>query len=340
MTNNKEGCMGKMVIVIVIIAMFTSFFYVFIFSESGAPKHVYPKPGSIKPVPADNTEIIIKIKEIAYNTDAKNAMLVEKAIKDLNKIVDEGFNQAEANIPYVLYKLAGFKGCATLTYYHAKDKLNGTNEAEKFILSVLKQYIIEPSIKSAEESQRILEKIYYELARNHTDMLVEMATASKLIIQERNNQNNNPEKFIKTLNELPGKTIDIAVTTISSTVGIALEGIFIKSTMNMVRNVLGAIAAKVSTTTLASITSAAADGPLPVGDAIGVVIAVGGAVWTAHDLYKAQYVMKDELSAILEKTIKEYRQKTMADFENEIQRVASEYKKLNKLTVDNLIATL
>ncbi|MCX7698034.1 MAG: hypothetical protein N2114_01015 [Candidatus Goldbacteria bacterium] len=266
---------------------------------------------------------------------------MQKTIEDISIDINQGFSQAQANIPYVIQKLAGFKGCATIAYFMAKDKVDHGSETEKFITEIIGQYIIEPSLKGVKESQIIIAKLNEQLAKNYTDMAVELASTSKTVIQ---NSGYNPSKnlvdFINKLNPIPEKTTEIAIGTLSSAFGIALEGVFIKSTISAAQRVLGSIAARTSTTVLASLAAAAADGPIPIGDIIGLIIATGGAVWTAYDLYKAQYVLKNEITDTLENSIREYRQKTISDFESEVRRIANEYTELNKRTVNELITKI
>jgi len=333
--------MGKSaVITTAVIGVFIALFY-FVLNDD-IP--VAPKPPNKLPAGKNHAiyeEITNKLNNIADATDAKNKVMVQKAIEDINTGINQGFNRAEANIPHAVDRLAGFKGCAKLSYYIASDAANGGSDTDKFINEILGHYIIEPSLSGAKESQTVIERLNEQLAKNYTDMTVEMASTSRLIIQERGyKQQGNIEDFIKTLNSIPEKSTKIATSTICSVIGIALEGIFIKSTVASAKKVLGSIASKASKTVLSSSIAAAADGPLPIGDIIGVVLAVGGAAWTAYDLYEAQYVMKNEVTATLQNAIREYRHKTLADFENEVRRIADEYGELNRKTAKDLIAML
>ena len=71
------------------------------------------------------------------------------------------------------------------------------------------------------------------------------------------------------------------------TVSTTLEAALIASTYKIIYRVLAHIAGKLAGTASAAVIAAAADGPLPIGDIIGAIIAVGGLTWTATDIYKA-----------------------------------------------------
>jgi len=71
--------------------------------------------------------------------------------------------------------------------------------------------------------------------------------------------------------------------------------------------VLGHIARRMGTTTALAIGSAAADGPFPIGDAIALVLEVGGTAWCAYDLYHAQITLSNQVKADLQSVLAQYR---------------------------------
>ena len=50
---------------------------------------------------------------------------------------------------------------------------------------------------------------------------------------------------------------------------------------------------------------AAADGPLPIGDIIGIVMAAGGTVWSAYDLYQVKTKLGPEMKSLLLQSVQE-----------------------------------
>ena len=89
--------------------------------------------------------------------------------------------------------------------------------------------------------------------------------------------------------------------------GLALEAVFIKATLASLRSVLGAIVAKLASAYGSGAACAVADGPFPIGDLIGVALAVGGTIWSISDLCRVQEQLPRELSEILYQSIHDCR---------------------------------
>jgi hypothetical protein len=73
----------------------------------------------------------------------------------------------------------------------------------------------------------------------------------------------------------------------SATLNTTIEAAVIANTYKEISRVLIHIARKLTSTAGAAVVTAAVDGPLPVGDIIGAVLAAGGMTWTAVDIHQA-----------------------------------------------------
>ena len=81
--------------------------------------------------------------------------------------------------------------------------------------------------------------------------------------------------------------------------GLALEAIFLKTLIRSLSRALGAAAARLAASWGGAAASAVADGPLPFGDIIGVVMGIGGTIWSAYDLWQCRVRLPLEISAVL-----------------------------------------
>ena len=72
-----------------------------------------------------------------------------------------------------------------------------------------------------------------------------------------------------------------------------------------VRTVLGRIVARLAASYRGGTACAAADGPLPIGDFIGIVMAAGGTVWSAHDLYQVKTQLGPEMKNLLLQSVRD-----------------------------------
>ena len=86
-----------------------------------------------------------------------------------------------------------------------------------------------------------------------------------------------------------------------------LEAVFIRSTLASLNSVLGAIAARLSAAYGGGAACAVADGPLPIGDIIGLALAAGGTIWSISELCEAQDQLPRELSDVLYRSIRDCR---------------------------------
>ena len=98
---------------------------------------------------------------------------------------------------------------------------------------------------------------------------------------------------------------DYAMTGGYALTGLSIEALFLKKTIASLRTVLGKIVARLSTSYSSGSACAAADGPLPIGDIIGIVMAAGGTVWSAYDLYQVKTQLGPEMKNLLQQSVQE-----------------------------------
>ena len=72
-----------------------------------------------------------------------------------------------------------------------------------------------------------------------------------------------------------------------ASVATAMELVLIRSTVESFRALASAAIARLSGTAASAGTAAVADGPLPIGDIVGAIIAIGGSAWTIWDIRHA-----------------------------------------------------
>lgn len=181
------------------------------------------------------------------------------------------FDEAMNNVPPVVQKMTATGSLFRLGWYMARDKLSGSHRAQEYLKGILRKPILEPCRKGAQ--------IYG----------CRCDSAS----------------FLDTLQEVNSR---YTVSQVCAVSGLAMEAIFLKSTMAAVRSVLGAVIGRLFLACGGGSVCALADGPFPVGDVIGVLLAAGGIIWCGVDLYKAKAELPLELTAILQRTILDYQE--------------------------------
>lgn len=176
----------------------------------------------------------------------------------------------EANnaVPKVARRICKPKRLAKLCWYMAVDKIRKSNKAERYL-------------------QRQLRPV--------TNACQKIANVYGIQADD-----SNAAKNVKNLGWYYIFSSGSAVS------GLALEAVFLKSTLQSLSRVLAAVVTKMSTSVAAGGACAAADGPLPIGDIFGVVMAAGGTAWGLYDLWKIRKTLPSELRAVLYASIEDY----------------------------------
>ena len=190
-------------------------------------------------------------------------------ISELDRMARPYFEEAKRNIPATVAKLTEMKALVKLCWLEVTDKASGGRESRKLVLAILEKPILDPCRKGA---------AVYGCAIN-------------------------PEAARQNVSDVGSGAV---TTVLYSTAGLALEAAFLKSTLRAMRSVLGAVTAKLSSSLGTGAACAAADGPLPIGDAIGVTLAIGGTVLSLHDLKTVQSKLPDSLTTALRHSVEEY----------------------------------
>lgn len=176
------------------------------------------------------------------------------------------FEEAQRNIPSVVEQLTGTTALFKLCGLMARDKLRNTRETQEYLTSVLEEPIIEPCRRGA--------NVYG----------CDFKTVG----------------FLDSLKSINADYVEIEGYAIG---GLAIEAIFLKKTLTSLGSVLGSAVTRFTAVCGGGTACAAADGPLPVGDLLGVVLAAGGTAWSGYDLYEARKQLPAELTAMLKQAI-------------------------------------
>lgn len=191
-------------------------------------------------------------------------------IEELDALAKLHFDQAERNVPHVVADLASADNSLKLCWLMARDKLSGSHRTRDYLETKIHDRIIVPCQRGA--------KVY--------GCAVDEPTISEELLEAGRNN---------------------AEAAAYAAGGLALEAVFIRSTLASLNSVLGAIAAKLSSALGGGAACAAADGPLPIGDLIGVALAAGGTIWSISDLCKVRDRLSQDVSDVLRQSIQDCR---------------------------------
>ena len=178
------------------------------------------------------------------------------------------FDEARRNIPSVVDQMTTTGALCKLCWLMSRDKIAGSHKTQDYLESMLNGPIVGPCRAGA--------KVYG----------CDISSAG----------------FV---NGMKAVNSDYAMTGAYAMTGLSIEALFLKKTIASLRTVLGKIVARLSTSYSSGSACAAADGPLPIGDIIGIVMAAGGTVWSAYDLYQVKTQLGPEMKNLLQQSIQE-----------------------------------
>ena len=191
-------------------------------------------------------------------------------LKELDRAAARYFDEAERNVPQVVEELSTSSNFIKLCWLMTGDKISRTHKTQAYLESVIDSRIVLPCRRGA--------KVYG----------CDVDSAA----------------FSAALREV-GR--DTAVSGAFAAGGLALEAVFIQSTLASMRVVLGAVIGRLAKSYGGGAACAVADGPLPIGDLIGFALAVGGTVCSISDLREAKRQFPQDISDVLHQSIQDCR---------------------------------
>lgn len=215
----------------------------------------------------------------------------------LEKQIEPDYLKAKTAIPETADRICGLQTCVRLCYKAAKDKLSDTHDFDDAFYSLLEEPIVQPCGHANEVASNELNNLNQRLKERYIEYGVALAAVCDLSHDGQQTVQPDIESYFDTTKEfLLNRQIDKIVTLF---VGVPLEIILFRETIQAAIKLFVVPVARICATSSAGVISAAADGPLPFGDAIGATITVGGLIWTAYDVYSVTQVMPEQLKTTL-----------------------------------------
>ena len=239
-------------------------------------------------------QIEAMLQEHTSEYQRRNRQLLQEFTKRMETLGKEDFARARRNIPSFVDNISSFSFCGKICYRFVVDKIWNTTTTMDLLAPKLGTYICEPCTRGQLKIQDALNEFMLKLQESDTQYragLAELAKSEEFQALPMEAQ----QIFLDDLQKLAGSLMKNAFDTTLIAVGTGLEIIFIRSTISAVYSLMAPLVAKLTTSLTAGGTSALADGPLPFGDILGGVLAIGGFSWTAYDLYRVTKVLPKKL---------------------------------------------
>lgn len=308
--NHHSTMTGKVLILGITALLFAAAAYYFIYCGH---QMVKPSADAVQPgSPPVNDEAakkeklrnMIRAAEARLNQERQRQLEQFKA--SLASATSGDYAAAKGNIESVITTLTGFGSCFKLSYKFAKDQVMKTKDADAAINEVINSRITGHCVNSNRQAETLLGQFQNQAVASSNQYRAEM-----MQILQTPEFSGKPDlrALSGQLNAMQQNGIlvqNIAVSSSLASAGLGIDIVVAVVARETLKRVLSAVVSKLVTTAGTSAGCAIADGPLPIGDAVGAVIAVGGLGWSAYDLYQARKVLPDKLRASMNESIDNY----------------------------------
>jgi hypothetical protein len=241
-------------------------------------------------------------------------------------IAQSEFAGVRASIPAVADKFGGFSRCKDLFKDMVIDKIKGGNRVEKSLNADLERDYYNSLYAARDKVVDCLEDLVLNLdaVRKKYRFSMEKELALECLPGD--------EAYKKMMNEcsvrIEEKKLELKSAQNVAAITIAIEALLVRQTVAAVARLLGNAVARQVAALGAGAGFAIVDGPLPVGDIIGGVIAIGGLGFAVRDIYRATKVLPTELRKALTETTDECEKACLKETLDLGQKVSSAYSAL------------
>lgn len=236
---------------------------------------------------------------------------------------------ARANIHDLALKLSSWENALRIAF----ALTSGGDAAARLLAVEFEKPLLLPARRGGLEVGRMVGDYSFELNRRDRQLRAEFALAAAA----RPAAVPEDEAFRQWLDRLgPAQETAVKAGLDSSLLlaGTAFETIFIRQSAALLAKMFAVLSARLSASAAAAGVGALADGPLPVGDAVGGVILIGGTVWSGFDFYRIRVELPVRLEAELNRALDEYQTmlntEALARARAETEQYRQDYRRLRR----------
>lgn len=226
---------------------------------------------------------------------AKNARAVDICENEINSLLDRHFTEIRAAGHKAATDVSSYDSCRRIIYRLAKDTVRGTSSAASYVDREMTSGI-EPALRACASD--------LEAALGRFDLALQKSTAGLASDLALSQSSSEWQEITVGVDLEAGQDLDTTLRNLGFRgVGIAVSGGFdawavmnstlMKKLLEKAVALAGRVFARPAAAAVASVTAAAVDGPLPIGD----IFAVAGIAYTAYDISATRHEFRTDLKA-------------------------------------------
>ena len=285
----------------------------------------------------DSMALRQQINRLTMDYQADCNQLLSQYMNLLETNINPEFNQAKDAIPRVVDNLSSFSACVKLSYKAAKDKLKDTHDFEDAYMEIIDGPVVQPCLRANHAASEMLQNLNQQLKERYARYTMDLAAVCSKSGENAEIPPQNLNRLLECINTTATSSQKLQQVKLIAAAGVVIEAIFFRQTCNAIVKLFAKPVAKICGSLGAGGICAAADGPIPVGDIIGGVLAVGGLAWTAYDVYDVTCVMPGELRSELNSGIDETRSKLLEETRTRVRELVGTYQSIGGLLQAQLV---
>lgn len=267
---------------------------------------------------------------------ARNEQATHLCESEINMILAREFPEIERAANRAAEEVSTYGSCTTIIYRLAKEQLGWSASTADYVEGEIRSRL-QPSLDTCgRELDAALARCELALRQSTVTLASELAQANP----SATGQPLDIEVDVRTSGDLDATLRGLGIGGGVLTVAGTFDAVAIMNT-SLVRNMIATIAqlaasifAKPAAMAAGSAAVAAADGPLPIGDALAVV----GGLWTAYEIYATRAQFEQEINASLTNALPEMKRSVHHQIMERIRSMQSDYQRTQDTIRNQLTA--
>ena len=278
---------------------------------------------SAEPAAAQRRQVTIEeLREMVRAAEQRDAQTSQDTLRQAEAAIDCHFDEARANIKKVVEPFTSIKVCAKLAWKLAKDSIcDDSHEVQDAIQPIVEPNIIRPCMAGYGTANYLMMIGQRQLQASGNQLSSDLIQQAGMMRGDDSLDDKVLGDFNDNLEKVNAVVMQQATTTMGLAVGIAIDVVFIRSTISTIKALLDWIASRMITSAGTATVMAAADGPLPIGDIVGAGLMVLSTAWAGYDLYQVTHTLPEQLRTELINTIETTRKAVKKELHQKVEEM-------------------
>jgi hypothetical protein len=293
-------------------------------------------PVVVREVPASGMHDRVQLSMAAAT--ARNEQATRLCESEINMILAREFPEIERAANRAAEEVSTYGSCSTIIYRLAKEQLGWSSSTADYVEGEIRRRL-QPSLDTCgRELDMVLDRCELALKESTVTMAAELAQANPsgmgqpLSIQADVRTSGDLDA---TLREL-GINGGVLAAASSFDVVAIMNTTIVRNLITKIAQLAASIFARPAATAAGSAAVAAADGPLPIGDALAIV----GGLWTGYEVYANRRQFEQDIKASLTNALPEMKRSVHQQIMERIRTLQSDYQRAQDRIRNQLATTV